>query len=140
MDISTRPSTVVRMGKDGKRAPRQTEELKNDANESIKRIRCRPGRSSEEQVRYLKQKEETRKLNDNAKENGVHESKSFTLRNNDEIWKYIKHNDGKWKRVAEWKRRRTPQEGQDQGQIETETGNTAAVAPSSNESAAKSGN
>ncbi|ELT89710.1 hypothetical protein CAPTEDRAFT_193703 [Capitella teleta] len=115
MDIPTRPSAVVRMGKDGKKAPRPVK---------------RPCRGSEEQVRYLKQKEETWKLNDNAKKNGVHESESFSLRNNGEIWKYIKHNDGKWKRVAEWKRRPTPQEGQDQGQIETDTGNTAAVAPS----------
>ncbi|ELT87783.1 hypothetical protein CAPTEDRAFT_212358 [Capitella teleta] len=58
MDIPTRPSAVVRMGKDGKKAPRpvkvsfptpidariflsKAEELKNDANESITRIRCR---------------------------------------------------------------------------------------------------
>ena len=120
MNISTRPSSVVRLGKDEREGPRpikvsfptpfdariflsKAEELRNDENESVKRIRCRPCRSTEEQVRYLKQKEENRKLNENAKANGVHERESFSLRNNGQIWKYVKHDDGKWKRQTDWK-------------------------------------
>lgn len=120
LKISVQPSAVVRLGNDEKKAPRpvkvtfstpfdarifltKADELKNDEDDCIKKIRCRPCRSRDEQTRYLKLKAETKKLNDKARADGVHETESFSLRTNGQIWKFARMEDGSWKRVTEWK-------------------------------------
>ena len=125
LKISVRPSAVVRLGNDAKKGPRPMKvtfstpfdarifltkavELKNDEDDCIKKIRCRPCRSRDEQTRYLKLKAETRKLNEKARADGVHETESFSLRTSGQIWKYARSADGSWKRVTEWESTLSP--------------------------------
>ena len=81
----------------------KAEELKQADDENLKKIRCRPCRNRDEQARYQRQHETVQSLNDTAKKNGVHNNESYSLRNNGQIWKFTKRENGKWQRVADWK-------------------------------------
>jgi hypothetical protein len=68
----------------------------------VKKIRCRPCRNRDEQARYRQQHETVRKLNSTAKDNGVHDKESYSLRNNGQIWKFTERDNGKWQHMADW--------------------------------------
>lgn len=70
-----------------------------EADDAIRKIRCRPCRTSEEQKHYTACAKQVSAMNEAAKAAGV---ESFSIRQNGEVWKFRKEGDS-WKRVADWK-------------------------------------
>ena len=115
--IAVRPSTVIRIGKLRANKPRplkaifptkfdartfisKIEALKTESgtDDAIRKIRCRPCRTPEEQKRYAALAKEVHTLNESAKNSGT---ESYSIRQNGEVWKFEKRGDG-WKRVTDW--------------------------------------
>ena len=69
-----------------------------ETEDPIRKIRCRPCRTQEEQKRYSAHAKEVREMNEAAKDAG---DESYSIRQNGEVWKYKNGVDG-WKRVVDW--------------------------------------
>jgi anthranilate/para-aminobenzoate synthase component I len=67
--------------------------------DSLKKVRCRPCRTREEQARHAEHYKEVHEMNEAAKSAGL---ESYSLRNNGEVWKFAKKENGKWKGVSDW--------------------------------------
>ena len=78
----------------------KVDEAKKSGNISQPRIRCRPGRTKEEQVKFSTLAAAAYKLNTKAKEDKLNES--YSLRPNGMIWKFSKNERDQWRRVADW--------------------------------------
>jgi hypothetical protein len=122
LQISTRPSALTRMGESS--TSNKARPLKatfashfdarlflakvgeNNHNAENPAIRCRPCRSSKEQARYMTLRPQVKSLNDTARENGVNES--FSIRQNGEVWRFTKRENGKWRRDVNWKLASSP--------------------------------
>ena len=77
---------------------RYTQMKKEDAD--FPSIRVRQSRSKEEQFQFKKALTLAKGLNDDAKTADA--SYSFSVRENGDIWKFAKNNEGNWKRVRDW--------------------------------------
>ena len=74
--------------------------MKKD-NADSSNIRVRFNRTKEECKRWQKSSDIAYKLNKEAKDAGA--AYSFSVRENGDVWKFTKSDDGKWRRVKEWK-------------------------------------
>lgn len=88
-------------------------QIKKTTDADIPSIRVRQSRSKEEQTKLRTVIKLAQHLNKTAKESNANHS--FSLRDNGEIWKYAKDDEGKWSRDADWV---APEETEE---IETET-------------------
>jgi hypothetical protein len=99
MQFPARPTSILRLGKETAKLPRplkitfpspfdaraflaKVDAVKKEGDEELKRLNCRPCRTSEEQTRFLKLKADVTKLNDESSA-----TESFSLRNNGNVWK-----------------------------------------------------
>ena len=73
------------------------DQLKSEKAE-LPNIRMRLGKTKQERDAYIKSKIAAKKLNDESTDANC----SFSLRDNGSIWKYVKGDDGKWKRDQGW--------------------------------------
>ena len=115
--IVVKPSSITRLGKpkadhsrplkasfptpfDARTFMAKVEAYKKTAGDdnSLTKVKCRPCRTREEQSRYAALRNQVFKLNEMAKSGGA---ESFSLRNNGEVWKFIKK-DENWIRDAKW--------------------------------------
>ena len=74
---------------------------KKKESDDIPDIHIRPNRNGEERKKFASKKSIADKLNEEVKKNKA--PFSFSIRDNCEIWKYEKQEDGKWRRVKDWK-------------------------------------
>ena len=118
MSVTSKPTGVERLGKksEGKKrlikATFQTpfdartfksrfDELRKDGDSDLPNIRVRTGKTKAEREVFSKNSNIAHKLNADAKREGG--NISFSLRDNGAIWKFEKHEDGKWKKIKDWK-------------------------------------
>ena len=118
--VAVKPSSITRIGKPGKDRPRplkasfptpfdarafmaKLEAYKRDADigDTLKKVRCRPCRTQDEQVRFSALAKEVHQLNEAVKSRGNAPTESYSLRHNGDIWKFVKRDDG-WKREQDW--------------------------------------
>ena len=78
----------------------KVDEAKKNGSLSQSRIRCRPGRTKEEQAKFSSLASAAYNLNAKAKEDKL--SESYSLRPNGKILKFSKNENGHWRRVADW--------------------------------------
>jgi hypothetical protein len=90
-------------------------------------IRLRSGKSKEELSAFRRSAKQAHQLNEEAKNAGIHPSESYSLRDNGEIWKFTKDDQGAWKRIADWH----PAPQSQSNAIASASG-TASSAPSGN--------
>ena len=67
----------------------------------VPKLRVRSGKTKEERKKFAANAKTTHKLNVEAKSAGS--SVSFSLRDNGDVWKFVKSKEGQWKRDHEWK-------------------------------------
>jgi len=112
--VTVKPTAIARLGKPN---PDRTRPLKvsfpsafdartfqsridtykeSSTDEALTKLRCRPCRTREEQAKFSALSKEVKKLNEAA-----NEGESFSIRQNGEVWKFIKDNDH-WKRAMNW--------------------------------------
>lgn len=113
--IVMKPSAVLRLGKrnsdenrprlmkatfptafDARAFLSKIHACKKEGETTLKDIRCRPGRTSDEHKRYKALSTEVYQMNQKAKA-----EESFSLRPNGAVWKYALVED-RWKRVEGW--------------------------------------
>lgn len=118
MSVTAKPTGVERLGKktegkkrlikatfptpfDARTFKSRFDELRKDGDANLPNIRVRPGKTKAEREVFSKNSAIAHKLNADAKREGL--SVSFSLRDNGAIWKFEKHDDGKWRKVKDWK-------------------------------------
>lgn len=116
IEVKVKPTNILRLGKNDAHRPRplkatfpnpfdarifmaKIDESKKKGIESVAQLKCRPGRTREEQAKYSTIAKTVHKLNQDAKAEGV---VSYSLRRNGEIWKFTKTDNGSWRRVSDW--------------------------------------
>ena len=117
MNFEPKPTEVKRLGKkkDGHkrllkvsftnhfeaRAFRaRVEEMRKGDTETIPKWRMRTSRTKEEQTAFAAKHEKVFKLNEEAK--AANSGESFSLREDGSVWKFIKQENGHWKRDQSW--------------------------------------
>ena len=117
--VITKPITAKRLGKknenngrhrllmatfptpfDARTFQLKVNEAKHSKSLTIPNIRCRPGRTKKEQENRTKLSDEIYKLNQEARKDG---NESYSIRQNGQVWKFQKNDEGQWRRVADWK-------------------------------------
>ena len=78
----------------------RVDEKQKKGDQTISKIRARPGRTRDEQARHLKLSKRVYQMNQEAKEAELNES--YSLRRNGEVWKFTKTESGQWKKVPDW--------------------------------------
>ena len=91
------------------------------SDKELSEIRIRPCRTKSEQTKYKAKLIKLREMNKTAKDDG--DQVSFSLRDNGNIWRYVKHNSGKWKRDTEWKEPQTESVQRDESDESEPSGN-----------------
>ena len=76
-------------------------EVKKQNATNLPDIKMRPSRTKAEREIFKKKSALKNRLNEEAKTTGNHNTQSFSLRENGEIWRYV-HLQGKWTRDREW--------------------------------------
>ena len=114
MEVSPQPLNPVRIGRktdersrllkisfqsnfDARKFKARFEQLKAEKKD-VPDIRMRLGKTKEEREVYAKNKKVTQKLNNDAKDADF----SFSIQENGSIWKFVRGDDGRWKRDKEW--------------------------------------
>ena len=114
---ASKPVATQRLGKEKDNKPRllkatfqtpfdartfnaKIDEAKKSGSFSQPRLRCRPGRTREEQTKFSSLATTAYKLNMKAREDDADES--YSLRPNGRIWKFAKNENNQWRRVTDW--------------------------------------
>ena len=84
---------------DARKFKSRFEQMKHEKKD-IPDIRVRSSKTKEERENFSKNSKITHELNKEAKDAGG--DYSFSLRENGSIWKFVKGEDGRWKRDKEW--------------------------------------
>lgn len=63
-------------------------------------LKCRPGRTKEEQEHHRKRSDAAYKMNKDAKDAG--DNASYSVRESGEIWKFVQNDNQKWIRERDW--------------------------------------
>lgn len=132
MDFAVKPTEPQRLGKRGER-PRllkvtfptafdarsfmaRYEERRRERSDDFPVLRLRSGKTKEELAAFSRSSKEAFKLNEEAKTAGKNES--YSLRDDASIWKFIKQENGSWKRDKDWRpvaADATPSQSEDSG-------------------------
>lgn len=116
--FSSKPIDIQRLGKMQTDRPRlmkisfqtafdarafqtKVEEAKKSDSLTQSTIKCRPGRTKEEQAKHTKLSKTVYELNTSAKQKDS-PVESFSLRQNGQIWKFQLSENGKWIRATDW--------------------------------------
>lgn len=116
LEFKTKPIDIQRLGSKGER-PRllkmtfpstfdarafrsKVSEAKKADSSTLPKLRCRLGRTKDEQTKHRKLSQMTFNLNNEATKAGT--NASFSVRDSGEIWKFEKNNEGKWTRDHQW--------------------------------------
>ena len=82
---------------DARKFKAKFDQLKSEKKD-IPNIRMRLGKTKQEREMYARNKQTAKKLNEDTKDTKC----SFSLRENGSIWRFVKGDDGKWKRDRDW--------------------------------------
>lgn len=122
MDFSQKPVSLIRVGqkpKDGHRLMKATfstqfdartfqsryNQLKNDHPDEHT-LRMRPGLTAAQRKVFNQKKKLAKDLNTKATADNA--SYSFSVRENGDIWKFNRSDDGKWRRDSDWREPEVP--------------------------------